>query len=43
MIEAMMIGFGLFLCVIIGAGIARWRMGRIDLLKVDEQDSKKPQ
>jgi hypothetical protein len=45
MIEGMMIGFAIFLCVIIGAAIARLLMGRMDLFKVDDNnsDSKKPQ
>lgn len=40
MIEAIGIGLGLFFCIMIGAGIARWKLGRMDLFKVE--DEKKP-
>mgnify|MGYP001165536110 CR=1 FL=1 len=41
MLEAIGIGLGLFFCIMIGAGIARWKYGRMDLFKVE--DEKKPQ
>ena len=50
--EFIAIGLGLFFCIIIGAGIARWKLGRQDLFDIGEgasqmippkRDRKKPQ
>ena len=40
MLEAIGIGLSLFFCIMIGTGIARWKLGEMDLFKVE--DEKKP-
>ncbi|MEF1289951.1 hypothetical protein [Vibrio sp. M260118] len=38
MIEGALIGVGLFVCVLVGAGIARWKLGRMDLFDVNDNE-----
>lgn len=38
MLEAMGIGLGFFVCIMISAGIARWKLGRMDLFDVNDNE-----